>query len=336
MGLEFVTVPGQFASVFGELVYIHHGAGSGDVLDFEICGGAPLETLGIKRMADTGIVGVNVAGYLRRKLSPEPVKPSGSGFYTAPGRTVECVVKNGSEETFPRIFTAALKDLSAGDLLTLMPLHRNIGRGEKDELSFVTDGGPCRAAFEVKGGPTVSFAVDEYMAGAGICTFVTDMEWVMSKVREKGGNPSLCRAVHVRITSNGGELAHIIYVLKETPRRSVRLCWLNSMGGIDHFTFNGVVSKQTRSTKERILSAAGRVTVASAAETHMELNSGYLPEAVLGALSEIVASSRVWFCRGGDFIPADVVSDYAVAVAEELTCLRIKVRESEIVNFQTF
>ena len=295
-----------------------------------------METLGVKRIVDTGTIRVNVSGYLKRKLSPEPIKKVGSGFYTDAGRTVECVVKNGSSVTSPRIFTAALKNLSAGELLSTMPLHRNIGRHESDEVSFVTGGGPCNASFEVKGGNEVFFAADGYTARAGICTFVTDMEWVMSKIREKGGNPSLCRAVHVRITSNGAELAHIIYALKDIPQRSVRLCWLNSMGGIEYFTFNELISRQLRSAKEKIISGEAHMTVASAAENYMELNSGYLPAALSEALSEIVASSRVWACRDGGFIPLDVVSTEAVCASEELACLRIKVRESNIVNFQTF
>ena len=336
MGIEIVDIPAQYSSVFRNLIYAYQGIGTGKVVDIEICGGTPVETLGVKRIADTGIVRVNVSGYLKRQLSPRPVKPMGSGFYTDGGRIIVCMVKNGDNVTFPRIFTAALKNLSPGDLLTLMPLHRNIGRSEKDEVSFVTEGGPCSASFEVKGAGTVSFAADDYMAGAGICTFVTDMEWVMSKVREKGGNPSLCRAVHVRISSGGGELAHMIYILKDTPKRSIRVCWLNSLGGIDYFTFNVVVSQQIRSVKERIISGETYMTVASAAETHMELNSGYLPEALLESLSEIVASSRVWVCRDGGFVPLDVVSTEAVRAAEELACLRIKVRESDIVKFQTF
>jgi len=329
-------MPGQFSPIFGELIYTYQGAGEGQVFDAEIYGGSPLTLLGIKRFTGAERIGVNVSGYLRRKLSPCPIESSGSGFYNGGGRTVRCVVKHDKKSTPVRIFTAGLRNLFAGELLTMMPLHRNIGRDEKDELSFVTEGGSYAASFEVKGGGNISFSTNTSAVPEGVCTFVTDMGRVMSEVAVRGGSPSSCRAVHVRIFGDGSELAHIIYAIKDNPENAVRLCWLNSTGGIDHFTFQTVVSRQVISSKKKIISRQGYTTVSSASETVMELNSGYQPVVVLEGLSEIVASSRVWICRGEGFVAADIISENVPVHGDTLTCMRLKIRESKVVNFQTF
>jgi hypothetical protein len=220
--------------------------------------------------------------------------------------------------------------------LTRLPLHREISRGERDELSFVTEGGLHRAVFEVRGERQMSFTTATYAAPEGICTFVADMAWAMARVEQAGGDASGCRSVHVRILGGEQELAHIIYVLRDNRAAAQRLCWLNPLGGIDSFTFQTVVSEQVVSAKERIILEGGYSTACSAAERIVEVNSGYQPQAVLAGLSEIILSSRVWVCRDGEFVPVDVMSNGVVIRSEELGNLRIKVRDSAIVNYQTF
>lgn len=332
--MRIINMPDNFSPAFGEVIYTVENSGGG-VFDVEILDSGS-GCMGIKRFAGEGTVDINTAGYVRRGLSPEPLAGGGCGFRMDNGRAVKSSIRIGNLTSDVRIFTAGLRNLPAGRPLTMLPMHRDIARDESDEISFATDGGTYRAEITVKAAADYKFAVGGHTAGAGICTFVTDMEWVMAQVGSAGGDPEACRSVHVAVFSGDAELFRCIYVLRRNPAGAVRLCWLNSLGAVDRFTFPSPVSGGVGAAKERIVSAGGFETVYSGAERFSVLNSGYRPENVLNALAEIISSPRVWIAGNGGFERVDVTSDSAIVRSEELACLKIRVRENRSVNYQNF
>ena len=109
------------------------------------------------------------------------------------------------------------------------------------------------------------------------------------------------------VLCDGGEVASLCYNIVAPSGRGVRLAWLSSEGSIERYTFPVTHSITLNAERERVGDGEILRTVACRSESRLEVASRYEPRATIAALSEIVASSRVWLVAEED-IEVDVVT----------------------------
>lgn len=334
--MRFVKVPAEYASAFGELLYTVEGVG-GEPFDAEIMDVDSGETLGVKRYSGMDAVELNAALYVRSALAPQPAMSQRTGLWPVAGRGVMAAVRVGEEVSPGRFFTAATCGIAPMQPLSLLPSEREIGFGEADEMGFLLPAGNYSVSVAVAepNGDAVMPAIHCIVTKEGMFALRIDMEEVAQW--HEGRGVGLCECNGVVVTLLAGEEAVFTcrYAVKRYAAEVVRLCWLNSLGGFDCFTFPAV-SEGVEGEVKRILSADGPKTVAAGLDRLMEIGSGYLPAGVMRALSEILTSPLVWRVCGGELTPVVVEEKKTAVRGEELVCFKVTVREPARDNYQTF
>ena len=80
MAVMFSGVPDNYDSVFGPLVYTLTGIASGETVDAEVFTVGAETPVGVKRIAGGDAALVNIACYMRRLLTPVPLRGPCAGF----------------------------------------------------------------------------------------------------------------------------------------------------------------------------------------------------------------------------------------------------------------
>lgn len=141
--------------------------------------------LGTKRIYPSGEsekVYVNVAPYVRRLLSPQPLRAHPSGLHSDPGRTVECRISSGGDTSQSVWLTAGTDDAPPNTILSAAPCTAKIAPGQRDEISVVAPDASIR--------PVLTFHhngagyTDESLpaaSGKGMWTMVVDADAVAER-----------------------------------------------------------------------------------------------------------------------------------------------------------
>jgi hypothetical protein len=349
--MRFTVIPDHFAPVFGPVVYEAEANAGERVTDVEVYNAATGELSGVKRFAGTGNAKANVAGYVRRMLEPRPLMPAvpqagqrppagGFRFSQEGGRQAAVTVRAGDAAAPVRIFTCALGRSNEFDILSKMPQERMLAEGEWDEISIAVPDTSLSAVMTVTGGGAdFTLRTGESASSRGVATLTVDAEDIAAAAEANNRRFADCRRAEVKIYAHDEHIGSVGYDLYVRGPGQRRICWLNSLGGIDYHTFHAVAQESLSVEKQRIFSNDGYRAVASAAERSSEMVSGYCGSPLADALAETVSSPRVWMAeRGADgecaARPLDVVTDNVTFRDGELFCLRLTVREQSDVNCQ--
>ncbi len=368
--MRFSVIPDHFAPAFAPVIYKIEGGGEENTIDVEVSDTLTGELLGVKRFKGADTVSANVAGYARRKLEPQPQMPAalpeqpspaagGFRFSADPGRRAAITVKAGNAVAPPRIFTCALREVNEFEILSKLPLERMLAAGEInemptaerdaipmaewDEISIAVPDTVLSAEMRVTGDRGLDFTLrtEEFIASRGVATLVIDAADIVDAAFSKPERYEFadCRRAEVKIYAYDELIGRVAYGLYSRSPKQRRICWLNTLGGIDYHTFHSVTEESMAVLKQRIFSAGRYRTVVSEVERSSEIVSGYLTPSLADALAETVSSPRVWMTGrsrdGGPVaVPLDVVTDKTVFRDGELFCLRLTVKEQSAVNRQ--
>jgi hypothetical protein len=339
--MKITTMPKQFAPAFKPLIYGVKTEGERGMIEVEVADDAAGETLGMKRFAEADEVNVNVAGYVRRRLKPQPQNPrtdNGEGFrfLRDAGRQVAITVKAGDAVAEARVFTCATDDVAEFDTLSRMPADRMLAEGEWDEISLAVPDTVLSARMRVTGeGVDFTLTADDFTAECGVATLVVDAAAIADAARANYKEWADCERADVKIYANDELIAGVAYGLYSRSPGQRRIGWLNSLGGIDYHTFHAVEREGLAVERQRIFSGGQYCTVASVAERSAEIVSGYCARPLSDALMEIVSSPMVWMVGVGGAVPIDVVTDKVEVLGGELFSLRLNVNyESRIRNYE--
>lgn len=324
--MRITNIPAEYDSAYGELLYRIAGDGTGEAAEVEILGGEG-GVIGVKRFVDDGEFTVNAAPFVRALLQPEPGGASGVGFRRDSSKLVSAAVRAGGAVSEWRNFSAALCGIDPDAAMTVLPAARAISGDERDEISFAGAAARFEASVKAEGGASVVFPVAGYDFPGGVCTLCIDMTEIMAYAASKGIGPGDLTHVNVKVSRNGAVAAEYRYDLKAYQPDAVRLCWLNSLGGIDGFTFPVAVSSGPEVARKRIVTGEGHSAGFARVDRILEINSGCQPVEVLRGLSEIVYSPRVWRVSGGVYLPVDVISDNAVFGVQALASVTLRIRD---------
>lgn len=332
--MEFTNLPVNFAPAFADLIYTLEGIPGETMPEIEIvspsCG-----VLGVKRCPEGGAVDINIAGYLQGCFDPTPLQGGECGFSCDPGRIAAAYLWAGALVSPQRVFTAGVASVGDFGLMSHMPAERMLFADEYDELSIAAPDTVLSARIIVSGAEKeIYFDIPSFPVSAGVATLRVDAAHIAARASGQGMRQEECRNATVKIYSHSELIHSVAYTLSGSSRGGVRVCWLNSLGGIDYHTFRGESTEEIRADKERIRSAAGYRVVASHRERHYTLTAGYYPRSVAAALGDIISSSRVWRVEDNRLTPLDVLSDSVTVSSDTLSPFRIVVREKEVVKFQ--
>lgn len=116
--------------------------------------------------------------------------------------------------------------------------------------------------------------------------------------------------VVVEFIQDGGCVVEVEYVVIDPPRESLRLAWISSRGGVEHYTFPHITARE-------LTSAGSDVGLKSALE-------GF---DMRRALAEIAQSPKLWAVVDGEYDEVELVSEYIeVKPRAELSSVELKVR----------
>ena len=286
------------------------------------------EVVGEKRYTDNSFA-VDVAPYLRGAFVCEPL--IGEYETVAPtGRLATAQIEVAGQTSEQLRFIASREDCAELMLLSNMPLRRTLAVGERDELSFT--------GMEIVDTETTVVVMYEdgsewqYLSGivSSYATSIIDFDSLAARSQKR------IKGLRVATGSGTERVSEVYYDIVKRPNRSVRLAWLNSLGGVDYYTFDSLVSQKSATKRVESLTARGEGrSVACQSVLTSVLRSAHEPREMVEALSDIISSPAVWVVESEAFRRVSVVSsevqtdncDTPVSVKIEIAESRQKVWE---------
>lgn len=326
MAVIFSEVPPYYSSVFTPLTYRLSNIPADHGSDIEIYTTAQNEPIGIKRIAAGDAGEVNISGYMRRCISPQPFPVDRAGLFQDAGRYVTAGVMCREVMSPIRTYVGAGRRLYEFEMLSVLPQVRTIAWGESDELSFVVPNSSLTYSISLSGTKNYVFESPEYIASRGVVTMTIGMPAIESAVRAAGMRPEEFSRMSVRVMNAGKAIGQADYRICRRPIGSVRLCWFNALGGLDCHTFEGVLSERVSVGKETFLGNDGYSPALIRRLNYTELQSGYLPRLWVEGLADLLSSPLVWRVEEETFIPVDVLSQDTSIYRDRLNSLAITIR----------
>ena len=224
--------------------------------------------------------------------------------------------------------------------LTTAPLIKKIRSGEWEELAIAGDASPLALNYIIKctrkAGTVQSYTQAVSMTGKR-------MKYIVSL--PSGETFSLLSKMETYITIYNTE-THVydivtetrVFSIDETARKNpTRIGWLNTLGGIDYYTFTGAKASEAiadRSEFVRDLPIDFTVqdrsasVLTSAYREEFEIVSDYESEDTYRWLSSVFASPEVWVIESGVVIPINLVNAGIIITSDDLIQAKIKYRKS--------
>lgn len=337
MAISFSELPDDFGSVFSDLNYTISGVVPGAVTNVEIYNNPDSKIpVGVKRFKGDGTLTVNASNYLRRSISPKPFATNLLTYYADKARYVKACLKCGGVLSDVKIFTGAIRTLYTNEFLTSLPLKRKIAWDESDELSFAIPSSRMGYVCRLSGSRVFEFKPIYQIITNGVATLVFGMPAVAARVKAEGMDIRDFKRINLKIKSTSDVIAEIDYEICERPGGAVRLCWVNSMGGMDYHTFESPLSEYVAVSKKTLLSRNGYVGTGICKNRYIEITSGYMPSLWLDGLSEVLSSPLVWRVDEDDRVEVDVLSSNATVCSETLNSVNFTIRDKHPVICQNF
>ncbi len=282
----FVSEPEAFASFREKLLFEYEQEESSDLV-FEIELGDDEEVVEVKKLYGVDSATINVAKVVANRFMTEPM------VGVSAIETPQCgyglvAIRCGEESTEAQYFVAAKSEMPEVGLMTTLPATRFISYGEAEELWI-------RAA---EGSEVLVMVECEDEGGATSTTFEhTAQECGLVRFRFSTEDfSSFTKLARVEVYCQGESVGQILYCYKPAVWGAVRLAWIGEWGGVEHYTFP----------------VTNSLSLLSSGARHYEVESAFESSSVVGALSEIVTSERVWIVEDGEYVEVDMLSELVV------------------------
>lgn len=291
--MKFISIPENYASLEGGLVYDIDLEGLRDTVEVSIINSGTEEVAATLRFAQTALISLDIAPYVRRMFDPQPAAGL-SGCIADAGRVAEVTVAVDGVRSPSRRYTPMLFD-RLPRLLTTLPGRRTLAAGECDEVAFYAPaGGHIHLDIERPAG--IERTTIDLPAEDKISLFILSADSL----------PDDAVAADL-IFESGGRTESISYDRAVRPAGAVRLAWVAASGAIESYTFPSHRRTLTV-TRDAFCSRTGHRTVSRGNETRRLLLSDYEPQALIEALEEILSARRVWCMEGGCATETEVLT----------------------------
>ena len=308
--MKIVKYPTYYAPASGE-VNFQISAETDELVDLEILTGDNNTLVGKKRFRNATLYNVNVAGYARRQIDVSPQRPSTIAFAQPTDRLAKITIRSGSTQG-STVVAAGNNPLESYTKLSASPEIIPISRSQRDELSLLVDDGlplSVEARLHGRNGDKTLTIIDTTEVGE-LLVICLNMAQLDSKLNSLGyGSLSDYDDMEVALMIDTDQLFSQKYKFIPDHPNQVRLCWWNSFGQIDYFTWQQQTQIDLYTEKTRIYTQQGYKTIQNQSEKHLQLFSGFINSQTMDWISEILTSPRVWIDHGSNIEPVEILTD---------------------------
>lgn len=308
--MKIVKYPTYYAPASGE-VNFQISAEIDELVEIEILAGDDNTLIGKKRFRNATLYNVNVAGYARRQIDVTPQRPSSISFAQPTDRLSKITIRSGSVQG-STVVAAGNTSLDSYIKLSASPETIPISRSQRDELALLVDDGlplSVEARLHGRNGDKTLTIIDTQEVG-GLLVICLNMTQLDAKLRTlEYGTLSDFDNMEVALMIDTDQLFAQKYVFIPDQPNQIRLCWWNSFGQIDYYTWRQQTQVDLYSEKNCIYTQQGYKTIQNKSEQHRHLFSGFISRKTMDWISEIITAPRVWIDHGSSIEPIEILSD---------------------------
>ena len=251
--MKIVKYPTYYAPASGE-VNFQISAEIDELVEIEILAGDDNTLIGKKRFRNATLYNVNVAGYARRQIDVTPQRPSSISFAQPTDRLSKITIRSGSVQG-STVVAAGNTSLDSYIKLSASPATIPISRSQRDELTLLVDDGlplSVEARLHGRNGDRTLTIIDTQEVG-GLLVICLNMTQLDAKLRTlEYGTLSDFDNMEVALMIDTDQLFAQKYVFIPDQPDQIRLCWWNSFGQIDYYTWRQQTQVDLYSEKNRI------------------------------------------------------------------------------------
>lgn len=323
--MKIVKYPTYYAPASGE-VNFQISAEIDELVEIEILAGDDNSLIGKKRFRNATLYNVNVAGYARRQIDVTPQRPSSISFAQPTDRLSKITIRSGSVQG-STVVAAGNTSLDSYIKLSASPETIPISRSQRDELALLVDDGlplSVEARLHGRNGDKTLTIIDTQEVG-GLLVICLNMTQLDAKLRTlEYGTLSDFDNMEVALMIDTDQLFAQKYVFIPDQPNQIRLCWWNSFGQIDYYTWRQQTQVDLYSEKNRIYTQQGYKTIQNKSEQHRHLFSGFISRKTMDWISEIITAPCVWIDHGSSIEPIEILSDQITTFDENLLQIELE------------
>lgn len=211
--------------------------------------------------------------------------------------------------------------------LSASPETIPISRSQRDELALLVDDGlplSVEARLHGRNGDKTLTIIDTQEVG-GLLVICLNMTQLDAKLRTlEYGTLSDFDNMEVALMIDTDQLFAQKYVFIPDQPNQIRLCWWNSFGQIDYYTWRQQTQVDLYSEKNRIYTQQGYKTIQNKSEQHRHLFSGFISRKTMDWISEIITAPCVWIDHGSSIEPIEILSDQITTFDENLLQIELE------------
>ena len=265
-------------------------------VEVEVVNADTEEVVAVKLLRQVVSGEVNIAPYVERFSQREPQLVGEGGSSLSQLESVRYKIRIGEVESESVAVSPIRCGFSAPALLTTMPLRRKIFCDGCDELLFaVQDNTDVKVIITPNIGAVKSLS---YKAVSGVMRLL----FTPSELGQDA------KRIYVQIKLNAQELCCVEYEVLQRRGRSLCVAWESECGSVERYIFPMTYALRNEVTKQRVGDGNNLNAVAITRSKIVRAMSNYEPRNVVAALSEIIASPKVWFEYDGRWHKVDVVT----------------------------
>lgn len=323
--MKIVKYPTYYAPASGE-VNFQISAEIDELVEIEILAGDDNTLIGKKRFRNATLYNVNVAGYARRQIDVTPQRPSSISFAQPTDRLSKITIRSGSVQG-STVVAAGNNPLDSYIKLSASPETIPISRSQRDELALLVDDGlplSVEARLHGRNGDKTLTIIDTQEVG-GLLVICLNMTQLDAKLHTlEYGTLSDFDNMEVALMIDTDQLFAQKYVFIPDQPNQIRLCWWNSFGQIDYYTWRQQTQVDLYSEKNRIYTQQGYKTIQNKSEQHRHLFSGFISRKTMDWISEIITAPCVWIDHGSSIEPIEILSDQITTFDENLLQIELE------------
>ena len=255
-------------------------------------------------------IDIDVADVISQYLSSS--LPTSNAFAQASAvATFTAYVGNTTAGTFTvvnggvRKLSGTASSFLAGNWLTWQPQTKQVTWNSPEYLSYYFNGtGKVKAKFYKKNGTTKNVNIWSYGGTPCLMTFNMEFSYLFSLSGEETADLYGIVDVWVEASSGGTVLSYVQrYICAPTMGDEHYYLSVNSLGGIDTFTFHGACTLAPEIEYESAMKDRVKIDITSDAERKWQQNTGYAGLQVTQWWFELIAAAKQWAVMDGNAEP---------------------------------
>lgn len=299
--MKFTSIPAHFSPICEGLTFEFDTESEACDVVVEIFDTDEGSVIGEQRLFGVTNGKINIAPYVLHRVTATPTLHDYSTLEEAPiGRYAVRI--NGT--TSPEVMVSTNHQrVQPGAILSTMPQRRTLAYGDSDQIALFTEPKRLiRVCAEADNGESLSLT---YHTSSGAVLITLSTCDFKEDVRD----------IKLYILDEENEVAMMSYEVVAHAANSKQLAWRSKVGTVEQYRFVARHIVTRRLDRVQYSTSQGPTTSRCSSEQVVELVSNYESRAMAEALSEIVASPKVWIIDNRAASEVEIVTASAGAAS---------------------